>query len=163
MSTLHKKVEDDDARRKHIGRRLAVIEKDNERLTDMLIDGIGDSRVIDSRIKAQAQERTQLENEIKTLPQLRSISVHPSAIKAFAEKISVHRPKFEMALYLLDEMGELSRLIREIVKSITVSRDDEGRLHLAVESWLDPFLHPKSELMKAHRGWGAVSLVAKAV
>ena len=161
MSKLHKKMEDDDSRRKQIARRLTEIEKDNERLTDLLIAGIGDIRVIDNRIKAQAEERLRLEKEITTLPQVRSISVHPSAIKAFAERISVHRPKFEMALYLLDDMGELSRLIREVVKSITVSRDDEGRLHLAVESWLNPFLNPKPEPMKVRRSWGAVSLVAE--
>lgn len=71
------------------------------------------------------------------------------------------RPKLELALNVLDDLGELQSLLREIVKSITARRDSGSRLYLKIETWLGPFINPEVQPTKVNRGWGVVSLVAE--
>ncbi|WP_440412085.1 recombinase family protein [Neorhizobium petrolearium] len=147
-------------RRKEIEGRLTEIEKDNERLLDLMLKNIGDPNTLSARMKAQGEERDRLKEELRTLPQSKAILVHPAAVKRFAEKLLAYRPKLELALNMLDDMGELPRLIREIIKSITVDRDENGVLAITVENWLDPFLSDENAPKSTHRGWGDVKLVA---
>lgn len=79
----------------------------------------------------------------------------PSAIEGFAKRLTVNRAKLELASNVLDDLGELQGLLREIAKGITVRLDGKGRLHLAVENWLDPFSNPEVQPTKVNRDWGA--------
>ncbi|WP_409530006.1 recombinase family protein [Shinella zoogloeoides] len=161
MEKLHANAEHEDRRRRQIDKRLAEIEKDNERLTDMLMRGLGDTRIIDKRIKEQAEERADLERELRSLPEASNIVVLPSAIKHFADKLRKSRAKTEVVLQTLDDMGELPRLVRELVHSITLRKTETGKVEMEVVSSLEPFLNDDGNPVKANRGWGVISMVAE--
>lgn len=161
MEKRHAEAAHEGQRRNEIDARLKAIEKDNARLLDWMLKGVGDAEALSAKMKVQGEERDRLKEELVSLPPASNIVVHPSAIKSFAEKLRTHRPTLERALDMLDDMGELSRLVREIVQSITLYRDEEGVLSMEVLNWLDPFLKDEAPPAKAVRGWGAVSLVAE--
>lgn len=104
------------------------------------------------------RECRELDNELSRLPVGSNVRIHPTAIKAFADRLSASLTKREFALNMLDEWGELSRLIRELIAKIIVGRDNSGRLHLTFVGWLKPFIEDQGLLKSAKRSWGAVSL-----
>ncbi|MGO6815310.1 recombinase family protein [Rhizobium leguminosarum] len=148
-------------RQTQIKARLADIQKKNGRLLELILNDVGDAATLSAKMKEQGEERDRLEEELTSLPPERRIIVNPASIASFAERLSAYRPKLEMALYMLDEMGELPRIVRELIKSISVTRDEDGKLSLAVTSWLKPFLAEEGAPVKASRGWGVVTLVAE--
>ena len=40
---------------------------------------------------------------------------------------------------MLDETGDLQRLVREVVASVTLFKDDDKRMFAKVTTWLDNF------------------------
>jgi len=158
----------EDRRRSEIEARLPALEKDNQRLLDMLLKGIGEQGAIDARMKAQGQERDRLKQELARLPQSSNVVVHPAAVKAFADRLCAaskdplrsNRAKLEMTLTMLDDMGELSQLVRELIQSVTLYRDEERAMVMRVEGWLEPFLQSTEGASKTVCPKGAGSMVA---
>ncbi|WP_029660477.1 recombinase family protein [Aliihoeflea sp. 2WW] len=150
-------------RRAEIEARLAAIAKDNDQLLGLLMKGIGDQDAIDARMKAQGAERDDLKQELASLPKGNNVVLHPTAIKAFANRLMGKaidplrppRARLEMTLILLDDMGELAPIVRELIRSITLDRDDDGRLTIEVEATLVPFLQEDGQPV------GAAPLVAE--
>ena len=161
MEKLKDELKTENARRTRIEARLGDISRQCERLMDWALEGIGDEREHLRKVKELGEERDQLEQELERLPQAVNVVVLPSAIQSFANKLRSSRAKLHMALHLLDDMGELSRLIREIIDTITLHKDDDGSLVIEVESWLEPFLQNKTTPDKAATSSGAVTLVAE--
>jgi hypothetical protein len=62
---------------------------------------------------------------------------------------------------MLDDMGELGPIIRELIHSITLHRDDSGRLGIEVEGYLAPFLQRDGKPMNSNEPMRAVALVAE--
>jgi hypothetical protein len=99
-------------------------------------------------MKTQGRERDELRAELVNLPVGSSVILHPKAIKALADKLSSRsashvdnrRAKLEATISMLDDMGELAPIVRELIRSITPYRDDDGRLTIKVEASLVPFL-----------------------
>lgn len=135
-------------RRVEIKGRIAAIAKDNDRLLDLLVRGIGEQDAIDQRMKAQARERDQLKEELASLPVGNNVVLHPTAIKHLAEtlmtrskdRLRTRRAKLEATIAMLDDMGELAPIVRELIRTITLYRDEDGRLVIEVEASLAPFL-----------------------
>ncbi|WP_440589614.1 recombinase family protein [Pelagibacterium mangrovi] len=126
-------------RRIEIEVRLKAIEKENMRLVElMLLDG-ADTATLGAKTKVNGAERDQLQLELASLPEGTTVTVHRAAIENFARKLSTARAKLEMTLAMLEDMGELSGLIREIIESITLSKEGKA-ITVEVRSWLDPFL-----------------------
>lgn len=88
------------------------------------------------------------------MPEAGNIVVLPSAIKHFADKLRQSRAKTEIVLQTLDDMGELPRLVRELVHSITLRKTDAGKVEMEVVSSLEPFLNDDGNPVKANRGGG---------
>lgn len=59
-----------------------------------------------------------------------------------------------MTLTMLNDMGELSRLVRELIQSVTLYRDGEGAMVIRVESWLGPSCNAQKGLPKPLATWG---------
>ncbi|MCO6387798.1 recombinase family protein [Aliihoeflea sp. 40Bstr573] len=150
-------------RRAEIEARIAAIAKDNDRLLDLLMAGKGDQDAIDARMKAQGAERDDLKQELASLPKGNNVVLHPTAINAFAGKLMgratdpLRSPcaRLEMALNLMDDMGELAPIVRELIRSITLDRDDDGCMTIEVEATLAPFLQEDAAPV------GAAPLVAE--
>lgn len=140
MEKRHADAIHENRRRNDIEERLQAIEKDNARLLDWMLQGVGDADALASKMKAQGEEKKSLKVELAALPAGTNIAVHPAAIKSFAQRLQDNRPKLEMALHLLDDVGELSRLIREVIQSITLDKTEEGAITTKVTNWLTPFL-----------------------
>lgn len=138
----------ENSRRFEIEARIAAITKDNDRLLDMLLQDVGDQDAINARMKAQGRERDELKQELASLPMGNKVILHPAAIKRLADKLTtrstshVHnrRAKLEATLHLLDDMGELGPIVRELIRSVTLHRDDANRLVINVDASLVPFL-----------------------
>lgn len=156
MEKRHAEAVHENRRRTEIEARVKGIEKDNDRLLDWMLKGVGDGDALAAKMKAQGEEKKRLQVELQSMPEASKVVVHPAAISSFAQRLQAHRPKLEMALHMLDDMGELSRLIREVIKSITLDKSEDGAIKLAVEGWLTPFLESDDSRMKR----GAVPLVA---
>lgn len=135
-------------RRTEIEARIAAIKKDNDRLLDLLLQGKGEQDTVDARMKAQGRERDELKQELSRLPVGSNVILHPTAIKHLADRLTgqstnpfrLGRAKLEMTLHMLDDMGELAPIVRELIRSVTLYRDDDGRLVIYVEASLVPFL-----------------------
>ncbi|MBZ9673790.1 hypothetical protein [Mesorhizobium sp. ES1-3] len=144
-------------RRAEIETRIAAIAKDNDRLLNLLMEGKGDQDAVDARMKAQGKERNELKLELARLPVSGKVILHPTAIKAFAERLmgkntsylQSKRAKLEATLSMLDAMGELAPIVRELIHSITLYREDDGRLTIHVEGYLAPFLEEGGKPLEA--------------
>lgn len=150
--------DDDDRRRKQITKRLAEISKTNERMTEMLIAGEGDTLILNKKIKEQAYERDDLEAELRTLPEASNIVVHPSAISQFARKLQDSRGKRELVVSELKDTGQLHHMVRELVDHVTLSKGEDIRLAMEVTCRFEPLLAENAPTI--HRGWGVVSIGA---
>lgn len=138
----------EDRRRGEIERRIAAIAKDNERLVDMMLKEVGDADALGAKMKDQGRERDRLKVELATLPEGNTVVLHPTAIKHLADKLNgpgkdwLHSPRAlrELVIDELNTMGELAPIVRELITSITLYRDDDGRLVIRGEGTLGPFL-----------------------
>ena len=151
----------ENARRSQIEAQLAKNERDSKRLLDWVLEGIGDEKQQLAKVKDLGVQRDHLTAELEQLPNGNNIVVLPSAIEAFASRLKASRTKLHQAIWLLEDMGELSALIREIVDAITLFTDDEGVLVIRVESWLAPFIESETMVQNATSPQGAVTLVAE--
>ena len=161
MAERHAKAAHEGQRRKVIESRLKAIEKENAKLVDLMIGGIGDAETLGAKSKELGRERDDLRIELASLPEASNIIVHPSAIQHFARKLAGSRAKLEYALHMLDDMGELQELVRDVIKSVTLSKDEDGATGIYVESYLEPFLVEPGSPRKAYRLPGVTPLVAE--
>ena len=137
-------------------RRLAQIEAENTRLVKLMLQDGADTKSLGAITKENAQERDRLEIDLARLPKGSNVILHPTAIKAFADKLLTrssdplrsNRAKLEMTMTVLDDMGELGPMIRELIRSITVHKlrkvDEDGdtceAIGIEVEGYLAPLL-----------------------
>ena len=161
MAERHAKAAHEGQRRKVIESRLKAIEKENAKLVDLMIGGIGDAETLGAKSKELGRERDDLRIELASLPEASNIIVHPSAIQHFARKLAGSRAKLEYALHMLDDMGELQELVRDVIKSVTLSKDEDGATVIYVESYLEPFLVEPGAPRKAYHLPGITPLVAE--
>lgn len=153
-------------RRAEIETRVAAIAKDNDRLLDLLMKGMGDQDAIDARMKAQGRERDDLKAELASLPVGSKVIFHPTAIKHLADTLAAqskkplwsNQAKLKLTIAMLEDMGELGPIVRELIRSITLYRDDEERLLIKVEASLVPFLQDDTATIPTV---GMVPLVAE--
>ncbi len=153
-------------RRAEIEARITAIAKDNDRLLDLLMKGVGDQDAIDARMKAQGRERDELKAELASLQVGSNVIFHPTAIKHLADTLAAqskrplwsNRAKLKLTIAMLDDMGELGPIVRELIRSITLYRDDDDRLLIKVEASLVPFLQ---DATAATPKVGMVPLVAE--
>jgi len=123
------------ARRAKAETRLKAIGKELERITSLLLKGVGDEQALDAASKELGAERTRLQDELDKEPPASNVVVHPAAVARFAESLTKSRGqlrsargKLEMSLHLLEDRGELHQLIRQVVEAVTLSRDGDGRM-----------------------------------
>lgn len=142
----HKEAAKDVARRAKAETRLKAIGKELERITTMMIKGLGDEQALDAASKELGVERDRLKAELDKEPPASNIAIHPTAVAAFAKSLSTSRDylhsakaKLELTLHNLHDKGDLHQLVREVVASVTLSRDDDGRMCAHIVTLLDPF------------------------
>ncbi|MBM1169608.1 hypothetical protein JQC81_01410 [Microvirga arabica] len=109
--------------RSKVERRLGELYRTIDRLTEMMIDGQGDMRTLDSKVKAAAGERDQLEAKLQSLdeeaPDLK-IEPHPALIKRHLDILGKLQPLLEQGTQANDP--DLM-IIRELVESVIVNPD----------------------------------------
>lgn len=142
----HKEAAKDAARRAKAETRLKGIAKELDRITSMMIKGLGDEQALDAASKELGVERDRLKAELDKEPPASNILVHPAAVTRFAESLTksksyLHsaKAKLELTLHNLHDRGDLHKLVREVVASVTLSRDEDGRMCAEVATWLDNF------------------------
>ena len=142
----HKEAAKDMARRAKAETRLKAIAKELDNITRLLMKGIGDEQALGAASKELGAERDRLKAELEKEPPASNIVVHPTAVAAFAKSLNTSRDylhsakaKREMTLHMLHDRGDLHQLVREVVASVTLSRDEDGRMCAEVATWLDHF------------------------
>ncbi|PTD24423.1 recombinase family protein [Sphingomonas fennica] len=142
----HKEAAKDIARRTKAETRMKAIGKELERITTMMIKGLGDEQALDTASKELGAERDRLKAELDREPPASNIAIHPTAVAAFAKSLTTSRDylhsakaKRELTLHNLHDRGDLHHLVREVVASVTLSRDEDGRMCAEVATWLDHF------------------------
>lgn len=135
----HKEAAKDIARRAKAETRLKAVAKELDNITRLLMKGIGDEQALDAASKELGTERDRLKAELDREPPVSNIVIHPTAVAKFAERLKASRAKLEYALHMLDEAGDLQRIVREVVASVTLFKDDDKRMFAKVTTWLDNF------------------------
>ncbi|WP_425475712.1 recombinase family protein [Mesorhizobium hunchu] len=169
IESRFKEDRDNHRRRADMQKRLAQIEAENMRLVKLMLQDGADTKTLGAITKENGQERDRIELELSRLPQGSNVILHPAAIKAFAKKLLArnsdplrsNRAKLEMTMTALDDMGELGPIIRELIHSITLHKDDDGSIGIEVEGYLTPFLQKDGKPWTGHEPLGAVALVAE--
>jgi hypothetical protein len=149
------------AERLRIKSRLKSINHHNKRLMEWALNGVGDETEHLAKMKELGQERDKLAEQLERLPHGTNVIVLPTAIQHFADRLRESRAKLHVALSLLDDMGELSSLIREVIDTITLHKDADGVMWIEVQSWLEPFIKDETSPAKASTSTGPIPLVAE--
>lgn len=114
--------------RSKVERRLSELHRTIERATEMMLDGQGDQRALDKRIKEAAAERDQLEARLEILkeeaPDLK-IEPHPALIKRHLDILGRLQPLLEQGAQADDP--DLM-IIRELVEHVIVKPDKTLRI-----------------------------------
>ena len=159
----HKEAAKDVARRAKAETRLKAIAKELDNITRLLMKGIGDEQALDAASKELGAERDRLKAELDKEPPASNIVIHPTAVAAFAKSLTTSRDylhsakaKRELTLHYLHDRGDLHQLVREVVASVTLSRDEDGRMCAEVATWLDHFT-----VNEGQQPLGAVAMVAE--
>ncbi|EKF43661.1 recombinase, partial [Nitratireductor indicus C115] len=122
-------------------------------------------KTLGAKTKENGEKRDRLEIELSRLPPASNIVLHPTAIAAFAQRLMQkssnphrsNRAKLEVALGLMDDMGELGPVLRELIHSITV-HEEGGHIRIDVKGHLTPFLRKDGNPLK---DTDAVAMVAE--
>lgn len=159
----HKEAAKDIARRAKAETRLKAIGKELERITTMMIKGLGDEQALDAASKELGVERDRLKADLDKQPPASNIVIHPTAVAAFAKSLATSRDylhsakaKLELTLQNLRDRGDLHQLVREVVASVTLSRDKDGRMCAEITTKLDHFT-----VKGGQQPLGAVAMVAE--
>lgn len=159
----HREAAKDIARRAKAETRLKEIAKELERVTVMMLKGLGDEQALDAASKELGAERDRLQAELDKEPPASNIAIHPTAVAAFAKSLTTSRDylhsakaKLELTLHNLHDRGDLHQLVRQVVASVTLSRDADGRMCAEVATWLDHFT-----VQGGQQPLGAVAMVAE--
>ncbi|WP_370644835.1 recombinase family protein [Microvirga sp. ACRRW] len=109
--------------RSRVERRLGELHRTINRLTDMMVEGQGDMRVLDNRIKEAAAERDQFEAKLEVLkeeaPDLK-IEPHPTLVKRHLDILVRLQPFLEHGAQANDP--DLM-IIRELIENVVVNSD----------------------------------------
>lgn len=112
-------------RRSALERKMAVQQREIDRIIDAVAKGHMRSEDIGDRIEAAKAERMRLQEELaKAAPVDNVVTLHPAALRRFKEQMLGLREALGGDFTLHDARGAAA--LRSIVKSVTVFRD-EGR------------------------------------
>lgn len=111
-----------DSLSRQFARRLADIERTNTCITEKLVEDMGDTLTLHRKIREQANERDDLEAELRLLPK----------ISRFARMLQARRAGRELVVDDLKQAGRLHNMVREIVEHVTLTKDDDNRLMMKV-------------------------------
>lgn len=155
-----------DRRRAEIEKDLAKIRQKLDRFHDMIANDEGDRRTLNINIKELVARRDELEQERNQLPEANNVSFHPTAFRALGDRVkrltgkwANSRAKFEYGLHELDDMKELGPILRELIHSIIVTRNENGVMKLRIVGYLQPFIEEEGQAPRKAKG--AVSMVAE--
>ena len=133
------------ADRSRLERRLAEVAREADRVTDMLIRGVGSESKLDARAKELAVEEAQLHAEIAAVPEAPiAVALHPAAVAYYEEALG----RLEEALNAGAQTGdaEPSAALRDLVDRVTVTRDPKvvGGVDVEISGRLNGLLGPKA-------------------
>jgi DNA invertase Pin-like site-specific DNA recombinase len=120
--------------RSKLERRLGEMDREVERLTDLLVRGIGVEAVLDQRLKAAYTEKTQIETKLADLDNEQSdnvINIHPAALKMVLTCATELRAMMERGD--MDGDHALSEAFRFFLHSVVVHKADGWRKEPTVE------------------------------
>lgn len=133
------------AHRVDLERRLATIEKEADRVTDWLIKGVGDVGRLDRRAKELMEEEREIRAQLADAAEpINVVTLHPQALARFEQQVAQLAESLGRAIELGDE--EAAEGIRDLVRSVTVGRDNEGGLMIEIEGRLNVLLGPGPSL-----------------
>jgi site-specific DNA recombinase len=110
------------AERVRIENRLAAIERESEKITDYLINDVGDVTRLDQRAKALKAEEDELQRQLAATAKMpECASLHPAILARYDEQLARLRETLENGINAGD--SEIAAALRDLVDKVTVFRD----------------------------------------
>lgn len=128
-------------RRSALERKIAVQQREIDRVIDAVAKGLMDAEDIGDRIKVAKAERQRFKEELAASPSLDNVVVpHPVAIRRFSEQMKELRIALGGDFTRHDPKG--AEALRRIVRTVTVYPDEtkKGGVHVKVDGHLNALL-----------------------
>jgi site-specific DNA recombinase len=140
-----------DQQRKRIDRRLAEIDRELARVTDLMIKGIGAVDRLDARAKELQAEERRLKQEAAITPRSASaIALHPALLARFGQQIDQLEGILTEAAAARSPSAEA---IRNLVRRIIIGRDDRnGQAVIDIEGSLNALMQEQ----RRNTVWGSM-------
>jgi chromosome segregation ATPase len=131
--------------RTRIENRLAATERELVRLVDAICDGSAVIQQLEPKMLALQEEQTRLRTELEVAPEpLEVISLHPATLKRYEGQLA----DLQAALARGIRSGDTgaARAMRELVATVTVSRDPnrKGGVEVEIAGRLNHLLGPEA-------------------
>ncbi|NNK67163.1 MAG: recombinase family protein [Rhodobacteraceae bacterium] len=143
--------------RTRIEKRLAAVERELARLVDAICDGSAVIQQFEPKMLALQEEQTGLREELEVVPEPPEvISLHPATLKRYEEQLADLQSALAMGIRSGDT--EAARAMRELVDTVTVSRDPKrkGGVEVEIAGRLNQLLGPTAFPQGVKGVWGSV-------
>lgn len=150
------------SRKAEIEKRIAFLDKDNDRLMDWALRDAGDPERLLAKMKEQKAEMDRLAAELSTLDEAEvKVDLHPAAIRRYTEALVSLQGVMRAAE--LDGDSEAAKMVRELVNTVTVY-DNPGTkkgVRIKVDGSFSAFAEPPKGTKFASVGGSVPKLVAE--
>jgi site-specific DNA recombinase len=129
------------ADRSKIERRLSAIDREMKRCIDGYVRGDANAAALGARSKELGLERETLEAQLALIPEANNVvALHPSLMESYASAIDDLAATLTGGLHAGDTRG--AETLREIISTVTVSRDNDrrGGVSVLIEGRLQPLV-----------------------
>lgn len=127
------------ARRAEIERRLSAIGKEADRITDWLIQGVGDVNRLDRRAKELMAEEQALTAQLSSVEEAPNvIALHPQALAHFERQLHALSGALGRAIDL--DIQEAAAAIRDLVETVTLRKNEDGSISIEILGHLNGLL-----------------------
>ncbi len=131
--------------RTRVENRLAATERELARLVDAICEGSAVIQQLEPKMLALQEEQTRLRTELEVAPEpLEVISLHPATLKRYEGQLADLQAALAKGIRSGDT--EAARAMRELVDTVTVSRDPnrKGGVEVDIAGHLNHLLGPEA-------------------
>jgi chromosome segregation ATPase len=125
--------------RQKLERRLIAIDREADRVTDMLVKGVGSIERLDARAKELDREEKEVRAALEAIPEaVHAVKLHPAALRRYEEQLQRLGAALNDGIREGDSDG--AEALRDLVETVTVCRRDPGKTEVEIAGRLTALL-----------------------